>query len=252
MQLTWYGTASVALSGREGAILFDPFLPLPGSAVETRAEDFDGASHIFVTHGHLDHIASLPEIVKRNPQAKVYCTQTPFRTLRKKGIPEKNLEQIAYNQCIHANGFLVRVRHSCHAVLPGVSGKRLLYILKSPERKNLLYLAKEHSVCRENGETVMYEIRAEWKTVLVMGSMNLRDDVEYPENADVLVLPYNGWEDNYPPAVRTIERLKPARILLDHYDDTFPPLTMPLDLSPLLQAYGPRITALEHTKTEIL
>ena len=60
-----------------------------------------------------------------------------------------------------------------------------------------------------------------------MGSMNLREDEAYPKNADLLVLPYNGWEDNFPPAARIIERLNPKRIVLTHYDDTFPPVTMP-------------------------
>ena len=252
MRLKWYGTASIEISGKEGKILFDPFVPLNGSVVKTTPEDFDGTTHIFITHGHLDHIASLPEIVKRNPGVKIYCTKTPFRTLLKKEISERNLQLISYNQCLDINGFSIRIYHSRHAELPKVSKERLMYILKSPYRKNIIYLAKEHSICRENDETVLYEIKSEGKTVLLMGSMNLRDDIDYPEYADALVLPYNGWEDNYLPAVKVIERLKPVRILMDHYDDTFPPLTMPLDLSPILKEYGPRIKAMEYTKAEIL
>ena len=66
--------------------------------------------------------------------------------------------------------------------------------------------------------------------------------------SDLLVLPYNGWEDNYPPAVRIIERLNPKRVVLDHYDDTFPPVTMPLDLSPLLDKYSGLVTTMEPGK----
>jgi L-ascorbate metabolism protein UlaG (beta-lactamase superfamily) len=72
---------------------------------------------------------------------------------------------------------------------------------------------------------VFYQIEAEGKTVAVMGSLNLRKDTEYPAGADLLVLPYNGWTDNYPPAVRVIRRLKPKHVLLDHYDESFPPFT---------------------------
>ena len=58
-----------------------------------------------------------------------------------------------------------------------------------------------------------------------------------------------GWDDNYSHAVEIIERLKPEKILLDHYDDTFPPLTGPLDLSPILQNYEGRIAPMELRRT---
>lgn len=78
-----------------------------------------------------------------------------------------------------------------------------------------------------------------------MGGMNQRDEIEYPVEADLLILPYNGWEDNYPTAVRVVERLKPKRILLDHYDDTFPPLTMPLYFEPILEKYKMVVKAMQ-------
>ena len=97
----------------------------------------------------------------------------------------------------------------------------------------------------ENDETVFYKIEADEKNICLMGSMNLRDDSHYPVDADLLILPYNGWEDNFPPAVRIIERLKLKRVLLDHYDDTFPPLTMPLDLEPILEKYKGLVRAMQ-------
>ena len=52
------------------------------------------------------------------------------------------------------------------------------------------------------------------------------------------------------PAVRILERLKPGRVLLDHYDDTFPPLTEPLDLRPLLDRYPGRTAPMVLEKEE--
>ena len=74
----------------------------------------------------------------------------------------------------------------------------------------------------------------------------------FRSGSDLLILPYSGWEDNYPPAVKSIERLKPKRILLDHYDDTFPPVTQPVDLSLILQKYEGRIKAMQLNQTEII
>ncbi len=213
-------------------------------------EDFDGITDVFVTHGHFDHIMCLPEIVRRDPGIMIRCTETPYRTLRRRGVPEENLSLIRYGDEISVGGFTVRAYHGKHAVLPKLSPKRLAYILRSPCRANVFRFLREHLRHRENDETVLYTVEAEGKTVSIMGSLNIRGDTVYQTGADMLVLPYNGWEDNFPPAVRVLERLRPKRTVLDHYDDTFPPLTMPVDLSPILEKYGGALTALELGKPE--
>ena len=245
MRLIWHGTASVEVAGEDGRILFDPFVPLPGSGVPVALADFDGFAHIFVTHGHFDHISGLPEIVRRNPEVKIHCTQVPYRTLTLKGVAGRNLAILDYGDVVETCGFSVEALHGKHAVLPGASLARLAYMLKSPARRNLPHIVRENRACVEGDETVFYQIRADGKTVSLMGSLNLRDEVAYPTGADLLVLPYNGWEDNFQPAMRTIERLRPKRIVLDHYDDTFPPVTMPLDLGPLLDRYGGLVATME-------
>ncbi len=251
MKVIWHGTASVEIvSDRGDRLLFDPFVPLKGSDVPVKIEDFDGFKEILITHGHFDHIVSLPEIVKRNPEVKIRCTETPYKTLIKKGIPEKDLLLIRHGERICINDFSVTVIHGKHALLPKASLSRLSYILRSSARGNIPFIVRENSLCKENDETVFYEIRCDGKTVCLMGSMNLREDIDYPTDADLLILPYNGWEDNFPPAVRVIERLRPKRILLDHYDDTFPPITMPLDLDPLLERFRGKAEAMELFKAE--
>ena len=244
MELIWRGTASIEIRSAAGRMLFDPFVPLPGAEIKTDIEDFDGCTDIFVTHGHFDHIASIPEICGRNPGARVYCTKTPYETLVKKGVPKDSLRLISYGDVTKTRGFTVRAYHGRHAVLPKASAGRLLYMLRSPRRGNLKYIIRENRVCRENDETLVYLIEGGDRRVLLMGSLNLRDDVVYPEGCDALVLPYNGWEDNFPPAVRVVERLRPKMIYLDHCDDAFPPVTAPIDLSPVLERYAGRIEPL--------
>lgn len=250
MKLKWHGTASIELICAEGRILFDPFIPLNGSVVPVKIDDYDGFTDIFITHGHFDHIASLPQIIKRNPETLIYCTATPYNTLLKKGLSERNLKMIRYDEVLEINGFRIRTFHGKHATLPKASLDRLWYMLKHHSRGNISYIIRENRVCVENDETVLYQIEADGKTVTLMGSMNLRDDVDYPVDSDLLVLPYNGWADNYPPAVRVIEQLQPKKIVLDHYDDTFPPVTIPLDLRPMINRYGENIKALQIGKQE--
>lgn len=249
--MKWHATASVELISASGdRLLFDPFVPLKGSSVSVKTEDFDGFQEILITHGHFDHIVSLPEIVKRNPDVKIRCTKAPYKTLIGKGVPERNLILIRYEEKIRIGDFTINTFHGKHALLPGASLSRLSYILCSPAKGNLPFIIRENSICKENDEIVFYEICCDGKKVCLMGSMNLREEIEYPTGADLLILPYNGWEDNFPPAVRVIERLRPKRVLLDHYDDSFPPVTMPLDLSPVLEKYKGRVSAMEPGKTE--
>ena len=249
-KIIWHGTASVELISDFGRILFDPFVPLKGSPVPVNIEDFDGFTDVFVTHGHFDHIASLPEIVKRNPQILIHCTKAPYRTLLRKGVDRKNLHLLHYGDKLTVNGFQISVLHGKHAILPKATIKRLIYILKHPAKGNIPFILRENRVCVEDDETVFYKIEANEKTICLMGSMNLRDEVEYPIEADLLILPYNGWEDNFPPAVRVIEQLRPKRVLLDHYDDTFPPLTMPLDLGPILEKYEGKVKEMRMGEVE--
>ena len=245
MQLIWHGTASVEAVCGKGKILFDPFVPLKGSDVDVKIEEFDGFSHVFVTHGHIDHITDLPEVVRRNPDVLIHCTATPYRTLTKKGVPARNLALLRYGDLLLVNGFTIRAYHGRHAILPSVDAKMIAGWAKSPARGNMPHILKEFIACPENDETVFYQIEADGKIVCLMGSMNMRDEVEYPCGADLLVLPYNGWVDNYTPAVRFIEKLRPKRVLLNHYDNTFPPLTTPLDPSPILVKYPGLVEPME-------
>lgn len=252
MEIVWHGTASVELRTKEGKILFDPFVPIKGSPVDIGVEEFDGFGDIFITHGHLDHVASLPSIYKRNPNIRIHCTQTPYRTLRRKGIPKENLAIINFGDEITVFDFKIRILHGKHARLPRLTAKLFAEMFSTPAKENLPYLLHEHTLCKERGETVFYDIEAEEKRVSLMGSLNLRDDTEYPAESDLLILPYNGWTDNFPPASAVIERLRPKKVLLDHYDDTFPPVTRKINLAPILEKYGERVRALAHRKTEIL
>ena len=174
----------------------------------------------------------------------------PFDALRKKGVPQGSLDLIRYGDTRTVNGFTVRIYHGKHAVLPKVDAARIRSWVRSPARWNVPRMLLANRDYRESDETVFYLLEADGKTAALMGSMNLRDEVEYPTCADVLVLPYNGWTDNLSPAVRTVDRLKPKRILLDHYDNTFPPVSPPVDLSPVLQKYAGLATAMFYGKAE--
>ena len=236
MKLIWYGTASIVLESRGKRILIDPFVPLKRSKVKTRLTDYLGYRDILVTHGHFDHISDIPALAERAPKAKIYCTKTPCETLVKEGVPRHNIRLIRAGESFTVNGFYVRTYQSRHADLEVAgdvvfSGRLFKYAVGLPS------LLNKHLSFNENGETLMFEILADDKRLLILGSMNLADNVKYPESCDVLVLPYVGYKDNLKQAEMIISRLNPKKVILDHWDDTFPPLTSTVDTSDIESRY---------------
>lgn len=96
---------------------------------------------------------------------------------------------------------------------------------------HLLHLLAADLTFPENGEILFYEVACQGQRIQIMGSMNLDADTEYPTGADVLILPLQGRSDQDTYALELVKRLKPKSILLDHYDDAFPPLTNDVDTS---------------------
>ncbi len=230
MKIIWYGTASVLVTTKEQSLLFDPYLKCllkgqePQSASERRLRAFQAQRTIFITHGHFDHLASISELYKER-ECQIYLTKTPYKRLRKEGVPQEKLRLIAPDE---------EIRLSKDVVIRTVQGKHMqlkkMDMLKEsfskrhfahPIRK--LKLSVQYCQYHERGEILFYEIFAEGKRIQLMGSANLRDDVEYATGADLLILPHQGRSDIDEFNQKIVQRLQPKRVLLDHYDDAFPP-----------------------------
>ena len=86
-KLKWYGTATILLEQDGTELLFDPFLSLNNKCFKPPVEELAAIENILVTHGHLDHIADIPAILKQGTgTATVYCTAKPRETLISKGV----------------------------------------------------------------------------------------------------------------------------------------------------------------------
>ena len=77
MKITWYGTATIGIDDGKTKIIFDPFVRMNKRIETTPVEGFAGFDAVFVTHGHLDHIYSIPELAKVDQSVPIYCTQVP-------------------------------------------------------------------------------------------------------------------------------------------------------------------------------
>ncbi len=64
MKIQYLGHSAFYIEGKKEKILIDPFID-ENPLSKKKSEDFTGITHIFVTHGHFDHMGDTIKIAKR-------------------------------------------------------------------------------------------------------------------------------------------------------------------------------------------
>lgn len=231
MQLKWYGTAALILKEDDTSIAFDPFCGLElheslhSKSLSPGEQEFRKIENVFITHGHFDHIARIPAIYKK-ASLKLRCTQTPYNTMLRKGIRPDQMQVIRPGERIDVGPFTVTAYQSrhCRFDLPLIV-KTLFRPKFFSHPVHLVHLLKMLLIYPENKEILLYEILCADKRIQIMGSLNLSADVKYPIGADMLILPFQGRSDLEKFGLDIVRRLKPKKVFLDHYDDSFPPIS---------------------------
>lgn len=227
MKLIWYGTAAIGIESQGQKLLIDPFLPLKGSSAPSFQQEFQMYDKILITHGHLDHIGNMKEIFGKEKK-KIFCTKTPAKSLKRDQVGEIHL--IRCGSVLHFRKMTVTVCRGRHVSYDLPILKKTFFSWRFVKMlREALQIGKMFRKYPENQETVGYFMEAEGKTVFVMGSLNLDPDTEYPKGMDVCILPYQGCSTLLEEAEKVLERLAPKSVFLDHFDDTFPPISAQVD-----------------------
>lgn len=235
MDITWYSAAGLVLREGEAAIAFDPFFGMSVGCfadkkpVDLPVDDFRNVTDVFVTHGHVDHIYHLPQLCGLS-SFRIHCTPAPRRALLRRGVPDERMVPAAPGGRDELPPFTVTAyqgRH-CRFDLP--------IILKTVFRRgffrhpvHLIRFLWEMGRHPEKGEILMYEVSWIGKRIQILGSLGLDPGTDYPTGADILILPFQGRSDLETYALNIVRTLKPRLILLDHYDNAFPPISDDID-----------------------
>lgn len=232
MKITWYGTATIGIDDGKTKLLFDPFVRMNKRIETTPVEGFTGFDAVLVTHGHFDHIYSIPELVQKDKNVPVYCTEIPKKTLMGKGVPEDRIITFKPDDVIHIGDYTIRVHQFRHIVFDPV------YILRIMPKCTLMFpklLRIEHlnRQMPQGGEIVAFEIEAHGKKIFLTGSFRDTPKAVYPKDIDLLILA-NGGSVFVPEKTKSfIDKYHPKKIFVDHFDDAFPPLTRDMSVERL-------------------
>lgn len=229
MQIKWHGTASVTIKTSVASVSFDPYLhKLNPELPPVDAEEIKNSDAIFITHPHADHFADVASFM--NGKTPVYVSPNGIKHAGRARADASCMRPVRIGEKYTIGDITISVVQSrhCRFDLPLILS--VLFSLRTYRLAgNAFRLIGDSFKFRIRDDVYFFLIEAEGKKIALLGSAGLDKATEYPTDADLLILPYQGRSDMAEYSLRLLSRLRPKRVLLDHYDDAFPPFTGKVD-----------------------
>ncbi len=226
MRIKWLGTATLLLESGATRILLDPYLRGRNKKLAPISPDETAdVQAIFITHPHLDHFADVNAWTERGVE-RVFVSENGIRNAERNGMDVSRMLPLGSDEMHRVGDFTVRTFKSRHCKFDVLTVLRVFF---SPRAWAHFFgtCAFLHRVRKFplDGDIYALEISDGERTVLALGSAGMDERVHYPEGADLLVFPYQGRVrmDKY--MRKFLRAMKPKKVMLDHFDDAFPPLT---------------------------
>ena len=233
MNVKWYGTATISMTAANETILFDPFISFNDTSRYLSLEEIADIQHIFITHGHFDHLMHVPELLEAG-RGKVYCDEIAAATLMKRGVVAERIICIKPGDTVNLKNFEIKVLKGDHIIFD-----RRLIVRTLFNRRVFKWMKNMDEVLKgfikyPKGQVLIYNIKTEGQQILHMGSLGMCFDEEYPYGIDLLTIPFQGRSDLEDFALHFIKRINPRAIFLQHFDDSFPPVSNEIDTTGFL------------------
>ncbi len=226
MRIKWYGTASLLLESGGTRLLIDPYLKqLNPNLYRIPMEEAQSAEAIFITHPHLDHFGDIAAFTEHTV-IPVFVSENGISHAEKLKQNTDGMISCSVNEEIKIGPFVIHTYQSRHCVFDIAT---VLRVALAP--RTWLHPVKSLKLCRHalqyklQGDVYGFHISDGEKSVFILGSAGMEENVSYPQGADLLVFPYQGRSRMHKYMVKFLEAFRPKKVMADHFDDAFPPLT---------------------------
>ena len=258
----WLGTAGFRIEHSGKVVLIDPFFSRNENSTPTlnlKPADMSDADHIFVSHGHFDHIADVPEIVGLS-SADVWCSTVAADTLIKMDVPAGKINRLAGGESIDLETFTIDVVPTRHIRF---DARLVLSTIPGILRERRLVKGLSHY---QSGAVMIYTFDFEGLRVIHIGSLGLQPgDVAKlgltEPKPDMLLLPVQGHTDICRRAALVTTAIRPRAVVPQHHDNFFPPISRVIDIEPFRKmvaelvpdcAYYEQVMSEKFTAAEVL
>jgi len=243
LELSWNGTAVVGYHTGSVSVLADPYYSRNPDLITLRDEHVLQADAFFVTHGHFDHVADLGKVLRKNPRRIYLAADTAHHLQHEHRIPGGFLHAVRWGEAHQLGDLTLTGLPSKHIVFDRPLIKQTLRDLVGHRGRR--YRRELAQSLRENrqfpmGTCVAWQIEHQGVRVLHLGSLALDPQQYYVPGMDWLVIPYQGHSRLHDKAWEAVLELKPAGIVLHHFDDTFPPISRTVDTEPFVRLMAAR------------
>lgn len=226
MRIKWYGTASLLIEGGKSRVLIDPYLRAFNKKLSpVPVEEATTAEAIFITHPHFDHFGDVSGFIAGNVK-RVYVSQNGIDIAQRMGFYRECMTPLCADDEVAVGDITVRAYRARHIEFDRAS---LLGIVLNPNTyihfRHAIALLKGMKNFKITDDIYALEISCGGKNILALGSAGFDSGVEYPAGANLLVFPYQGRVRMHKYAIPFLHTLKPQAVMLDHFDNAFPPFT---------------------------
>jgi len=246
MKLKWLGTAGFQVDTGGQVFLIDPYFSRNPKAkpVQTlQPGNISDAGHIFLTHGHFDHIYDIPSIMAHGA-ATVYCSEIAAGTLVREGVDKGRIHIVkgdAYK--VDFDSYKAEAFFSRHIKFDKELMEQTLLRI-GPDYHRLGNMHSQYPA----GQVLSWRFTFGRFTMHHFGSGGSTPEelARLATNPlDVLMIPLQGHTHICDIAFEYVRELKPHMVIPHHQDDFYPPLSTYVDIAPFVKAVKERCPSTE-------